>query len=57
LKTGFAFYNAYLIVPPFGPFALATAALAVIAIGLLVAAVAGRQMSDTPVARRAVHGA
>jgi hypothetical protein len=54
--AGLALYYAYLIVPPFGARALAAAALAVIAIGLLVAAVAGRPMNDTAVAGRAVHG-
>ncbi len=54
--AGLAFYYAYLIVPPFGPFALAAAALAVIAIGLLVAAVAGRPIGDAAFAGRAVHG-
>ncbi len=43
--AGLVFYYAYLIVPPFGARALATAALAVIVIGLLVAALAGRPIS------------
>lgn len=54
--AGLAFYYAYLIVPPFGPFALAAAALAVVAIGLLVAAVAGRPRGDAALAGSAVHG-
>jgi hypothetical protein len=43
--VGLAFYYAYLIVPPFGARALGAAALAVIAIGLIVAALAGRPIS------------
>src|SRR5262249_47534263 len=43
--AGLAFYYTYLIVPPFGARALATAMLAVIVIGLLVAALAGRPTS------------
>jgi hypothetical protein len=54
--AGLAFYYAYLIVPPFGVRALGAAALAMIAIGLFVAAVAGRPMHDTAVPGRAVHG-
>jgi len=54
--AGLVFYYAYLIVPPFGARALATAALAVIVIGLIVAALAGRPTSDAAVARRAVRG-
>jgi hypothetical protein len=54
--AGLALYYAYLIVPPFGPLALAAAALAVIAIGLFVAAVAGRPMRHNAVPVRAVHG-
>ncbi len=54
--TGLALYYAYLIVPPFGARALATAALAVIVIGLLLAALAGRPISDAAVARGVVRG-
>src|SRR6266852_162779 len=43
--AGLAFYYAYLIVPPFGARALGAAALAVIVIGLTVAALAGRPIS------------
>ena len=43
--TGLAFYYAYLIVPPSGARALGAAALAVIVIGLTVAALAGRPIS------------
>jgi hypothetical protein len=54
--AGLAFYYAYLIVPPFGARALATAALAIIAIGLLFAAVAGGPAGDRVISGRAVHG-
>jgi len=54
--VGLAFYYMYLIVPPFGARALAAAVLAIIAIGLLIAAVAGRPMNDTAVAGRTLHG-
>ncbi len=54
--AGLAFYYAYLIVPPFEPLALATAALALVAIGLLVAAAAGGPMLGTAGAGRAAHG-
>jgi hypothetical protein len=53
--VGLALYYAYLIVPPFGAGALAAAALAIIAIGLLFA-VLGRPAGDTVIARRALHG-
>ena len=43
--AGLAFYYAYLIVPPFGARALGAAALAVIVLGLIVAALAGRPIS------------
>jgi hypothetical protein len=43
--AGLAFYYAYLIVPPFGARTLGAAALAIIVIGLVVAALAGRPMS------------
>jgi len=54
--AGLALYYAYLIVPPFGARALGAAALAVIAIGLLVTAVAGRSTRGAAVAGRAVRG-
>ncbi len=54
--AGLVLYHAYLIAPPFGARALGTAALALIAIGLLFTAVSGRPAGDTAVARRAVHG-
>jgi hypothetical protein len=54
--AGLALYYAYLIVPPFGARALAAAALAMIAIGLFVAAFAGRPMHEAAVPGRAVHG-
>jgi len=54
--AGLACYYAYLIVPPFGARALGAAALAVIVIGLIVAALAGRPISAAAVAERAVRG-
>jgi hypothetical protein len=54
--AGLALCYAYLIVPPFGARALGAAVLAIIAIGLIVAASTGRPESDTAVARRAVRG-
>jgi hypothetical protein len=53
--AGLVLYYAYLIVPPFGARALATAALAVILIGLLVAAVTRRPISDAAIGGRAVR--
>jgi hypothetical protein len=43
--AGLALYYTYLIVPPFGARALGSAALALIAIGVLVAALTGRSIS------------
>src|SRR5262249_50363391 len=54
--AGLVPYYAYLIVPPFGARALAAAALAIVAIGLLFAAVAGGPAGDRVISRRAVHG-
>src|SRR5215468_505769 len=54
--AGLAFYYAYLIVPPFGARALGAAALAIIVIGLIVAALVGRPISETAAAGRAVRG-
>jgi hypothetical protein len=54
--AGLALYYAYLIVPPFGARALGAAALAMIAIGLIVTAAAGRPASEAAAARRAVRG-
>jgi hypothetical protein len=54
--AGLAFYYAYLIVPPFGVRALGAAALAVIVVGLIVAALAGRRISAASVAESAVRG-
>jgi hypothetical protein len=52
---GLALYYAYLIVPPFGAGALAAAALATIAVGL-VFAVVGRAVSIAAISRSALHG-
>lgn len=54
--AGFALYYAYLIAPPFGAGALAAAALAIVAIGLLFIAVTGRAASDPIISGRAFHG-
>ena len=54
--AGLAFYYAYLIVPPFGARALGAAALAIIVIGLIVAALAGRLIGDAAVAERVIRG-
>jgi hypothetical protein len=54
--AGLTLYYAYLIAPPFGAGALAAAALATIAIGLIFAAVAGRPSSDAVAPERAFHG-
>lgn len=54
--AGLVLYHAYLIAPPFGAWALAAAALAIIAIGLLFTAVAGRPVGETAIAQRAAHG-
>jgi hypothetical protein len=53
--AGLALYYAYLIVPPFGARALATAALAVIVIGFLVAVVTRRPIGDAAIGGSAVR--
>ena len=53
--AGLALYYAYLIVPPFGARALATAALAVILIGLLVAVATRRTISEAAIGGRAAR--
>jgi hypothetical protein len=54
--AGLALYYAWLIAPPFGARVLAAAVLAIIAIGLLFAAAAGRSASNARTIRRARHG-
>jgi hypothetical protein len=56
ILAGLAFYYAYLIAPPSGARALAAAALATIAIGLIFAAVASRSAIDTVMPGRTFHG-
>jgi hypothetical protein len=54
--AGLALYYAWLIAPPFRGRVLAAAVLAIIAIGLLFAAAAGRPASNAVVLGRARHG-
>jgi hypothetical protein len=54
--AGLALYYAYLIAPPFGVGALAAAALAIVTIGLLFIAVAGRPASAPLIPGRAMRG-
>ncbi len=54
--VGLALYYAYLIAPPFGAGALSAAVLAVVAIGLLFMAVAGRPASDPIIPGSAIRG-
>jgi hypothetical protein len=56
LLAGLALYYAYLVVPPFGARALGTAALAIVAIGLLFAAGAGRATNEPVIPGGAFHG-